>query len=152
MDEQRGPHTPGLLGYLLAVLVSVVVVVVVLGLVEGGETTVTATVEAGLDLAALLVVLALPFAVPGVALVHLCCRRVPHQAVHVLAAGLAGVVSGLVVLVLGLWSAAPVVVGGATALGRLSVVPLVERRRRRALLQAGAVPVDDDFPATPPAR
>jgi hypothetical protein len=78
----------------------------------------------------------LPFALVGVALVHLTCRRIPSQAVHVAAAGLAGGLpwavfrlprrrDGLLCWLLGV----PV----ATAVARWSVVPLVTRRRRAAL-------------------
>ncbi|HWU20188.1 MAG TPA: hypothetical protein VN088_01585 [Nocardioides sp.] len=73
----------------------------------------------------------IPFALVGVGLVHLTCRRVRHQAVHVVAAGLAGAPpAGFMVAVdpqagAWLWWLIPV----ATAIGRASVVPLVQRRR-----------------------
>ena len=130
MEAQPGPHTPGVAGYALAVLVSVVVVVVAIGVLEGGEPTLAADLRTGLGLVGLVGALGLPFAVPGVLVVHLCCRRVPEQWVHVVAAGFAGLVAGLVLDVLAVWAEAPLVLATATAVGRWSVVPLVLRRRR----------------------
>lgn len=83
----------------------------------------------------------------GVLLVHLACRRVRQQWVHVLAAGIAGVLSGVAFHllvdiggsdILGS-SLLPVVVGVATAVGRASVIPLVPD------VGARRGPVDDDF-------
>jgi len=73
----------------------------------------------------------IPFALLGVALVHLVCRRVRFQVAHVLAAGIAGAVPAVVMVAIDqqagtwLWWMIP----AATAIGRWSVVPLVKRRR-----------------------
>ncbi|HWJ12016.1 MAG TPA: hypothetical protein VNS46_21715 [Nocardioides sp.] len=75
----------------------------------------------------------LPFALVGVPLVHLVCRRVGAQWVHVVVAGLAGLLPLAVAGVMTgewVWGVAPV--GACTALGRLAVVPLVWRRRDSA--------------------
>lgn len=77
----------------------------------------------------------IPFALVGVGLVHLTCRRVRHQAVHVVAAGIAGVLPAVVMSAVDpqagiwLWWMIPV----AAAIGRASAVPLVRRRQRAQL-------------------
>ncbi|UUW90973.1 hypothetical protein [Pimelobacter simplex] len=63
----------------------------------------------------------LPIAIPGVLVVHLACRAVPAQWVHVAAAGLVG-----------LAPTAMLTVAAGEPLGRLVVVPLVWRRRDSA--------------------
>ena len=113
-------NTPGVGGYLAAWLVSVGTFAVLLAL---GSRTFDPLV-AGVLLVAVLVV-STPFAVVGMLAVHFLCRHVGAQWVHVVAAGVAGFVAFCWVnLLLG------VLVGGATAFGRASVVPMVDERRR----------------------
>ena len=151
----RAPsYTPGWDGYLVAVLVSVGLTVLALAasiLSEG----------LGQALAALFVgtiyvtLFAVPTAPVGVLLVHLTCRGVRAQWVHVVAAGLAGLLTGLAFQqlvesgsgVLEGWFLT-LVLGFATAAGRAAVIPLVPavRERRRSSRE----PVDDDFAGTPP--
>lgn len=141
------PTTPGAGGYLLAVLVAIAVTVVLLAL------TWTSLASPGRFAAALVVltvyvtVFAVPAALIGVPLVHLCCRRVEAQWVHVLVAGLAGVLTGVTFGAVAVRMAGghdvaslALVLGSAAAIGRASVIPLVRRPE----------PVDDDFPAERP--
>ena len=83
-------------------------------------------------------IFAIPTAPVGVLLVHLCCRRVQPQWVHVIAAGGAGVLTGLA---FGAWAAGvteifsatalAAILGVATAIGRACVIPLVPGEDRR---------------------
>lgn len=150
----EGVASPGPGGYVLAVLVSalalgpLIAVQLLPGVVRGEETP--GSLLAGMALVAIFAtVLSAPIAVPGVAVVHLVCRRVRDQRVHVLVAGLVGAAAVLV------WGALTgegvdgwfsLSLGIATACGRAAVVPLARRRVRRT-----PVPVDDDFRAGPPA-
>lgn len=72
-----------------------------------------------------------PFAVPGILLVHVMCRDVPEQRVHVLGAACSGAMAGGVLALLsgGLIILAPALAACA-ALGRAAVIPLVHERRR----------------------
>lgn len=145
--------TPGGVGYLLAVLVSVVATALVISveiLVVGGPlAAILALVESGI----LATVFAVPIAPLGVLLVHLACRRMEEQWVHVLAAGLAGVLTGAAFSAL-VDVGSPLVdswpltltLGLATATGRASVIGLVPG------VQARRQPVDDDFRPEPAAR
>ncbi|XBB66436.1 hypothetical protein ABFU82_20335 [Nocardioides sp. WV_118_6] len=131
------PNTPGPGGYALAWLVSVLLVdaAVVLGTDLGGPPAGLA--DAVIALWAVGVsgaFFSLPIAIPGVLMVHLACRAVPAQWVHVAAAGLVGLAPAVMLIVatgeppeLGL-----ALLAGSTALGRLVVVPLVWRRRDSA--------------------
>ncbi|WP_215814195.1 hypothetical protein [Pimelobacter sp. 30-1] len=120
------PNTPGAGGYLLAWVASVLAFSAALGTLAGGlGMTLLVAVYAS--------VCSVPFAVVGILLVHFGCRGVRSQAAHVAAAGLAGAVSAIVLVgpypeALGL----ALVLGSATAFGRLVVVPLVWRRRDSA--------------------
>ena len=152
----RAPsYTPGWDGYVVAVLVSMGLTILALAISILSEGV-------GQALAALLVgtiyvtLFAVPTAPVGVLLVHLTCRGVRAQWVHVLAAGLAGLFTGpafqQVVVEPGSgllegWFFT-LLLGSATAAGRASVIPLVPAviaRRRRSRR-----PVDDDFAGTPP--
>lgn len=136
------PSTPGLLGYALAWIASVVAVIAL----TGGWLVAEAVVDiaagtAGAD--SLLVALewtvltgyfatfwSAPFALVGIPLVHLLCRRIGAQWVHVLAAGGAGLLPLVLMRVLvGEWELGWALVAACTALGRLAVVPVVWRRR-----------------------
>ncbi len=101
---------------------------------------------------------AVPVGLAGVMFVHFWCRRIERQSVHVLAAGLAGVlpVLGVGTILGGLEGAADgasfaALLGFAAALGRAAVIPL---RPWRVLPtdQRPAQPVDDDFRQEPVAR
>ena len=95
----------------------------------------------------------LPLAVLGAGLVHLLCRRVRSQWVHVLAAGTAGLLAGLLVVrplaasVDGIVhpTVLALVAAVSAALGRAAVVPLLP-----AAAAPPRTPVDDDFAGTPP--
>lgn len=142
----EGSGSPGVGGYVLAVVASalalgpVVVVSMLPDALRGTEDP--SSLLGGLVLITLFsLVLSVPVAPAGVLLTHLLCLRVRHQGVHVLAAGLAGVLTVLV------WEWAvdpggldrfPLLLGIATACGRAAVVPLARRRRARRW------PVDDD--------
>lgn len=127
-------HTPGFAGYLVAVAISVAVTGVGLAVIflpEDGLVGSLGVLVVGTVYAAIFAAAAGP---PGVVLVHLACRHVASQWVHVLVAGLAGVVTGLVfaaTIDVGLgWKHLVLLVlllGYATALGRAAVIPLVQR-------------------------
>lgn len=137
----NGPNTPGFFGYVVAVLVSFVA----FGFLVGFFAMLSAADPlAGLAILLLYAPMAaavagtygLPVALAGAALVALGLRRVAPQPVHVLGAGLVGLVLTPVYLSLvGLADddsilMLSVAVGLAAALGRLAVVPLVRSRRR----------------------
>ena len=74
----------------------------------------------------------LPVAVPGCLLVHLVCLRVEAQWVHVLAAGVAGLLAGALAparLFGGDWPWLGPLLGLATTIGRTAVVPLAGTRQ-----------------------
>ena len=132
-------NTPGWLGYAAAIGISVVSYGALLGLWGGG-------LGGALAAAVFVPVFGWPYAVPigvvGAAVVHLTCRGVPEQWVHVAAAAGCGVVGGALfwgwfghTAAFGMGS---LMVGVAAGLGRTAVVPLVERRRAA---------VERDFPA-----
>lgn len=132
-----GPHTPGLAGYLAAWALSCVV------MVEGAATIALADPAADQPLRDALAVLglgcfwvpmySLPFAVIGIPLVHLACRRARAQWVHVVGAGLAGLLPVVAVrLLAGEWVWTWGAVAACTAIGRLAVVPMVWHRRNSA--------------------
>jgi hypothetical protein len=84
----------------------------------------------------------------GVLLVHVTCRHVEAQWVHVLAAGMAGVLTGIAFgQLVDVGSSAldgwvlTLILGISTAIGRAAVIPLARGRR---------TPVDDDFAGRPP--
>jgi len=152
----RAPsYTPGWDGYLVAVLVSVGLTVLALAvsiLPEGLGQALAALLAGTLYVT----LFAAPTAPVGVLLVHLTCRGVRAQWVHVVAAGVAGLLTGLAFqhLVVGPGSGIlegwflTLVLGLSTAAGRAAVIPLVPavRARRRSSRE----PVDDDFAGTPP--
>jgi len=127
-------NTPGPAGYVAAWAVSVLVVTV--ALVSGLFGPPPGPVE-GVGMVFALVpwvaFFSLPIAVPGVLVVHLACRCVRAQWVHVAAAGLAGLAPMGVGMLIDP-GAEPVLglLAVATALGRLVVVPMVWRRRDSA--------------------
>lgn len=135
--DRRRPSTPGLAGYLAAWALSCLVTV------AGAAGIALADPSADQPLLDALVVLtlgsfwvplySLPFAVVGIPLVHLACRRVEAQWVHVVAAGAAGLLPALAVrLMTGEWIWAWASIAACTALGRLAVVPMVRQRRDSA--------------------
>jgi hypothetical protein len=133
----ESPNTPDAGGYLLAWAVSIGVVVLAFALgsvVLGGDTPAQA-LGALFLWAFVTTVVSAPLAAVGIPLVHLACRNVRAQSVHVLAAGVAG---ALPVVVCSVIAGRPLgfadglaLVPVATAIGRWSVVPLVRRRRER---------------------
>jgi hypothetical protein len=137
--------TPGVAGYFLAVFISIGVTalaIAVMSIPEDGFGALAVLVVG----AVYVTIFAIPSAPIGVLLVHLACRRVEAQSVHVLAAGVAGIFTGagyglLVDFGEGVLVTWPLTLtlGLATAIGRAAVIPLVPavRARRR--------PVDDDF-------
>ncbi len=145
-----GRHTPGLLGYFLAVDVSIGLTAFSIA-AESDPEHGLANAAAALFVATVYVtIFALPTAPVGVLLVHLACRRVSSQRVHVLAAGLAGILTGVafgLLVEVGSDTIEPwsltLVLGVATAAGRAAVIPLVPARR------ASKGPVDNDFAGTP---
>ena len=120
--------SPGVGGYVLAVAVSVVVLALEVSLMESDPASflgvmLMVSIYGG--------VLCLPFAIPGVVLVHYACRHVEHQSVHVAAAGAAGLLTGFLVQGASLESGwLPLVIGVATVVGRASVIPFARARRR----------------------
>jgi hypothetical protein len=150
----RPRTTPGLAGYWLAVLVSIGVTalsIAVQSLPGDGLGGAAAVLIVG---TLYVTIFAIPTAPIGVLLVHFACRRVQDQRVHVLVAGLAGILTGVVFGllidvgsgVLEMWSFT-LTLGIATATGRAVVIPLVPAVRDRK--QHPAQPVDDDFAGTP---
>ncbi len=142
-------NTPGPLGYLVAVLVSDFVFVLLLNLDAWTDGDAMA-LFLGLGLFTYYTALfSIPFAVPGVLLVHFLCRRATSQAVHVVAAGAVGLLAGLVAerwLFDGdVLSRFVLAMGVAAATGRAAVIAMVPAVRR------GRQVVDDDFAGTPPA-
>ncbi|UUW90972.1 hypothetical protein [Pimelobacter simplex] len=127
------PNTPGPGGYVAAWAVSVLIVDLAMVLGASLFGTSPGPLELVLmvwGLVPWVALFSLPIAVPGVLIVHLVCRCVGAQWVHVAAAGLAGLAPmGVWVLLTG--EAEPVLglLAVATALGRLAVVPMVRRRR-----------------------
>lgn len=135
-------NTPGWGGYLLAWAASDAALALLYPFLDPGELT--PGVYATVAFVVLLYggVFSVAFAPPGLVLVHLLCRRVEAQWVHVLAAGGAGLLAGVVAEVWLLDGDSPafvLVLAAATAAGRAAVIPLVPRRRQ---------PVDDDFAGT----
>jgi hypothetical protein len=78
--------------------------------------------------------MSVPFAAIGIPVVHLACRKVAAQWVHVVVAGLVGLSPFLLVSLLsGEWWWFPYgAVAPAAALGRLGVTPFVWHRRNSA--------------------
>ncbi|MCL2543904.1 MAG: hypothetical protein FWE71_15775 [Nocardioidaceae bacterium] len=127
-------NTPDVGGYVIAWLVSVAcfsAAVAIGGLIDGGD--VVTAIDVLVIYGEIILMFSLPFACVGIVLVHLLCRRIPAQSVHVAAAGLVGVMPALAFATLG-WDGGFVAwlsgIPVATAIGRWSVVPLVWRRRR----------------------
>lgn len=138
---RRRPSTPGLAGYLAAWAVSCLVTV------AGAAGIALADPSADQPLLDALAVLALgsfwvpvyslPFAVVGIPLVHLACRRVDAQWVHVAAAVAAGLLPAVAIRQMtGEWIWAWASIAVCTGLGRLAVVPMVRRRRDSARVAA----------------
>lgn len=139
----RTPNTPGIFGYVAGVGVSCLV----FGLLFMLPSLRYYDVLDGLSVLALYVPLcALAAAtfgamawVPAVLLVHVSCRSVRGQAVHVVVAGLIGAAAALPPIGLtgglgyGSWAYRVLAVGLSAAAGRAAVVPLVSSRRRLAL-------------------
>jgi hypothetical protein len=142
-------NTPTLRGYGIAYAAACVVATVALLSAEAvGSTEAYGDVFGYLAVlmiygplgAAFCLVAGIPLGVVGGTLLHLACRRIGAQWVHVATAGAVGAVGGLVYgapvlhgLGSDLASAYPVVaVGIAAAAGRAAVIPLVHARRRRS--------------------
>jgi hypothetical protein len=150
----RPPTTPGLAGYWLAVLVSIGVTALSIALQSLPADGLGGAAAVFIVGTVYVTIFAVPTAPIGVLLVHLACRRVQDQRVHVLVAGLAGILTGVVFGLLidvgsgvfETWSFT-LTLGIATATGRAVVIPLVPAVRDRK--QHPALPVDDDFAGTP---
>ena len=137
----QGVGSPGLGGYVLAFLVSAGV----MGLSVPMEATVGHFVHGSWSLDDLFYATAvgvltaifalfygLPGALVGCLLVHLVCRRIPEQSIHVATAGLAGAAAGVVydaVLFDEFWGMLWILLGIAAAIGRAVVIPLARRRQ-----------------------
>ena len=138
----RGEGAPGVLGYALAVLASAVFL--------GPMLFLTSVIQdpgsfSGLPGDLFVTLFAMVFYVPffamlygwpaalvGCLVVHLVCLRVPHQPVHVVLAGVAGLAAGAIYgigLFDGLGSWLWLQLGVATAAGRAVVIPLAQRRQ-----------------------
>lgn len=123
-------NTPGPLGYFTAMVVAFAWNAFFIGALQ---------VEEGVSGVLAVTVLAFffhsgygPFvAVPGILIVHVCCRAVRAQWVHVLAAGSVGGIAGAAVGTFLEMPALTLMVGVSAALGRLAVVPSVHRRQER---------------------
>ncbi|GAA1506444.1 hypothetical protein GCM10009788_07880 [Nocardioides humi] len=123
------PNTPGIGGYLMAWLVSILALPPLLAAAFKEPLGPGMAVVVGMYAAANSV----PFACIGIPVVHLACRRVRSQSIHVVAAGAVGWVSAVLLM----WpdpgyTSFAIALAGSTACGRLVVVPLVWRRRRWA--------------------
>ena len=122
-------NTPGVGGYVVAWLVSVLgfSAELALSMSDGAPYLLVLALST-----AFAMVISLPFAGAGIELVHLACREVPAQALHVAAAGVAGACAGVLLMATGCgWLCVPLL-AAPTALGRLVVVPMVWRRRAAA--------------------
>ncbi|MFL6023847.1 MAG: hypothetical protein ACJ72O_10955 [Marmoricola sp.] len=137
----RPPNTPGIVGYAAGIGVSCVL----FGLLFMLPSLQFYDVADGLAVLALYVPMcalaAASFGVlawaPATLLLHVSCRSVSVQAVHVVVAGLLGAVAarvplGIVHVGYGSRTYDVLVVGISAALGRAAVVPLVISRRRLA--------------------
>jgi hypothetical protein len=158
--EATRVNAPGFGGYLLAYAASVLAYGVLMGLqVLALGTDVLLSVVYAILVIGVGAVVGLPFALVLIPAVHLACRTVRNQAVHVAAAGFAGLSAGAAVwgfTVVGMnsngsftaswefvpsrWSSgatlgAILALGIATAIGRSAVIPLVLRRRNRATVE-----------------
>lgn len=148
----RARSTPGWEGYVVAVLVSdglCALGLVAVASLTPGPGAWGSWLDGVVDLLVALVLAAIyvgivsvPFALVGVPLVHLLCRRARRQWVHVSVAGAAGLLAGLAfagvargVDGLAYWPWMVLVVPVATAGGRAAVIPLCPSAR---------TPVDDD--------
>ena len=142
-----GTNTPGPGGYLLAVLVSDFAFALLLGLGALADGDIDAFFGGLVLFTVITAIYAIPFAVPGVLLVHFLARRATSQLVHVATAGAVGLLAGLVASAWIFrndgWPWLVLEVGVATAVGRAAVIPLVPAVRGRRQ------PVDDDFAGTP---
>jgi hypothetical protein len=144
----RSANTPARHGYVLGYLVSCAVAPIVLlaTTVHGAPGTWSDVLNAlavlvvyGAMGAVFCLVAGLPVGLLGGLAVHLLCRRVGPQWVHVLVAAIVGVVGGLAYgapLLAALGSDLPardavIALGVAAASGRAAVIPLVHGRRRR---------------------
>lgn len=140
-------NTPGPGGYLLAVLVSDFVFALLLGLGALAEGDVEAFFGGLVLFTVITAIYSIPFALPGVLVVHLVARRATSQLVHVALAGAVGLLAGWVAhlwLFRGDgWPELVLEVGLATATGRAAVIRMVPAVRRRRQ------PVDNDFAGTP---
>ena len=118
---------PGPGGYVLAVVTADLVVSLLLGALVFTDAA-TSPFTGVMIALAYASVFSVPFALVGVVVVHLGCRRNRSQFVHVLAAGAAGLLSAVVANATvfgGRAHALYVVLPLATALGRAALVPAV---------------------------
>lgn len=137
----RAPNTPGILGYLLAVGIALwlnaVFLVADVMVADGRWQDLPFAL---IEVVAIEGFLGTMIAAVGVLVLHVTCRRVRWQTVHVLVAAGLGYLAGA-----GLhawigdsagdsatWIASlPLYIGSAAGLGRLAVVPVVLAQRRR---------------------
>jgi len=137
-------NTPGLGGY--AIVLAIVVVVfsaalaIDLALLGQGRHVTLAVVTGAAAFGIVLLLGSLPF-VAILGLLHLLCRKVAPQWVHVGVAGGLGFVTGLAIPGLGIQldGRSPVLsaalLGMSFAAGRGAVIPLVVRRRRQLVVK-----------------
>ena len=146
--DTRPQHTPGPGGYILAVLVSDFAFALLLGLGALADGDTEAFFGGLVVFTVITAIYSIPFAVPGVLLVHFVARRASSQLVHVATAGAVGLLAGLVASGLMFrdsgWPWLFLEVGVATAVGRAAVIRMVPAVRR------ARQPVDNDFAGTPP--
>lgn len=125
---------PGPGGYVLAVVVADLVASLLLGIFVFTDPA-TPVVAGVIIVLPFVCVLSIPFGAAGVVLVHLLCRSSERQSVHVLAAGVAGLLAAAAAdaaVFGGRAYALYVVVPVATALGRAALAPAVRRRSAAA--------------------
>jgi hypothetical protein len=142
----RSPYTPDWAGYLLAWLVASGAMAALLTVGVLLDAGLLQALQAAFMCAFYIPPFSIPAALVGIPLVHLACRRVPAQWVHVAVAGLAGFVTGLVTeLLLGpllegtLTGWLPGEVALSAALGRAAVIRFVPDVQRRRILQTRIV-------------
>ncbi|MCL2542564.1 MAG: hypothetical protein FWE71_08920 [Nocardioidaceae bacterium] len=168
----HGVNTPGIGGYLLMTVVALVVSPLVLGSffgIAGAESTDSVGTVIGTTLWMIVVVaifqlvIAVPLALVSLPVVHLLCRRVRAQWVHVVVFGIVPLLAFMVWVGIEAgrdgwtWNGAgeAAFIGGVAAIGAMAgravMIPLVHRRRRDdaivAAATAGAAGVSGPIPS-----
>lgn len=141
-----GPNVPGVGGYLLAWLVSCLAFslgIAVWWATADGYGGLADLPLTTFVLGCYVVPISILFAVPGILFVHVVCREVRTQWVHVAVAGAAGAAEMLMVAswvtdTLTEGVPAILVLGASAALGRWVVVPLVRGRRKDAIADSAS--------------